>query len=185
VRDRAGLGQAVYLAHSAAHPLGQFLFRLRAQRRGAAHDVPQGREVPASHGRVADERQCHRRHHVAARHGVTFQQIKELPGLEAGNGDDCCSCAQPGVHDPGQPGQVEERQRGEHHVVGGQGEQGLALDHVGDQVAVAEHHSLAQPGRAARIRDRGDVVGRMKRHVRRRAGVAEQPCRQAPSRDES
>ena len=111
---------------------------------------------------------------MAARHRVAFQQIQELPGLEAGHGDDRRARAQPGVHDPGQPGLVEERQRGDHHVAGRQGEQGLALDHVGDKVAVAEHHSLAQPGRATRIRDRGDVAGRVERHLRCRAGVAEQ-----------
>ena len=39
---------------------------------------------------------------------------------------------------------------------------------------MAEHHSLAQPGRATRIRDRGDIDRGVDRYPRRCLGIAEQ-----------
>ena len=64
-----------------------------------------------------------------------------------------------------------KQERGQRRIAG-RTTQSASIDHIGDEVAVAEHHSLAQPGCAAGVRDRGDVGQRVQRHAWRCARIA-------------
>jgi hypothetical protein len=78
------------------------------------------------------------------------------------------------IQDHLEPVHVEERQRGDHDVLGRDAQHLLRMDHGRDQVAVAEQDALRKPGCAARIQDRGDIGGRIDRDIGRGLRVTQQ-----------
>jgi hypothetical protein len=169
VRDgRGGLGHPVELRDLAGEVLEHAPLQLRRDRRGRVLDVVQAAEVGAVElGRVEQHRQ-HRRHEHGVRDPLALDGGEHGGGVEARQqhlrGPDPCA-----RDDVGGAGDVEHRAdvqpalrlavAGRHQVVQG----------VGQQVAVAEHHPLGPPGRAAGVRDRRQ---RARLHAGRRRGRA-------------
>ena len=159
VGDRAGLGHAVALHDRAADALGRRRGQLGAQRRGAGVDELQARQVAPLDGRALGQRQDDRRHEVGLGDPVLLDQAEELLEVEARHQHDGRAPAQHAVHHDAHAVDVEQRQHARERVAGLDGLHRGGLQHVGDEVAVAEHHALGQARGAAGVRQRDDVAG--------------------------
>ena len=102
---------------------------------------------------VLGERQRDRRDHVGRRHPCSSIRLEELVEVEARHRHHVAALAQPHVHDHRHPVDVEERERRRStRRRSPSGIVALGLQHVRDQVAVAQHHALGQPGGPATSR---------------------------------
>ena len=120
-------------------------------------------------GQVEDDRW----HRVEPGHPVPFEFGREAVPLVAVKAHDGGTEPQAVVHRHGHAVDVEEREHGGDDVVGLDALAGGGLQDVGDQVAVGQHDALGQPGRPARVRQRGEVPGRVAGHAEGRSGRAQ------------
>ena len=157
--DRAHLGHAVALDGLAADARGAGRGELGPERRRPGqHEVERG-EIEALDRRVLGEREHHRRRDEELAHAVGLDQPQRRLEVEARQRHLHAAEREVEVHQHGHAVDVEIRQEGQRRVAGSDVEHPLDLQHVGDEVAVGEHHALGQPGGARGIRE-GDHVGR-------------------------
>src|SRR5690606_23021277 len=88
---------------------------------------------------------------------------------------------QGGVHQGGQPVDVEERQHGEDAVAGAGADRRVELGEVGGDLPVGEHHALGGAGGAGGVRQGGDVLGRVDGRLGLGRGAAEHVDQRAVS----
>ncbi len=105
---------------------------------------------------------------------VILDDAEELGQVELGHRHQARAAAQGDVEEHGHPVDVEERQQRQHPVVALDVEHGPALHDVRDQVGVAELDALGEARRAGRVRQHGEVGGRIEGHLRRRRLLGEQ-----------
>ena len=144
VGDRARLGEAVALLHAAADAPLRGPLQLGVQRRRAARDEAQAREVVVVDERMLGQREHDRRRDVAGRDAVLLDRREELREVEARHRDDARAAPQGVVEHERLAVDVEERQDGDHAVVLADRPHGRVLAEVRDEVAVRQHHALGQ-----------------------------------------
>ena len=183
--DRAELGHAEALDDLAAEPRPGLRGELGAERRCTGEDLADRRHVEVVDDRCVGETEDDRRHGEEPGDLQLLHRGERLDHVEAGHRDRGDAVGEQTVHQDLHAVDVEERQRGERDFVVAVLEGVAALLDVGDQVAMREHHTLGEPGRAGRVRQHHGVRGRVDRdlldriaeHVghrrRARAGVAD------------
>ena len=129
----------------------------RRDRRTGVPEQAQRRHAPRTRRLLVDERGEHRRHGHGDGDTAALDRVEARCRLEAGEHDERAPEPDEGQHGCG-PGDVEERRRGEEHVVGPQPTGDRLVQRVGDEVAVAEHDALGSAGRTAREVHDGEVV---------------------------
>jgi hypothetical protein len=144
-----------------------------AQRGAAARDQAQSGEVVVVDRGVPGERHDDRRRNDRGAHAVALDRAQALLEVDAGHGDERGPARQAGDHQHGHAHDVKEGRDRERDIVVAGVERG-ALMRVGDQVAMREHHALGQARRAAGVRHRRQILGRVDVNRRRRLGRAQQ-----------
>lgn len=133
----------------------------------------------ACEARLGEQAHVERRH--AHEHGGFGQLGDDALGVELREPQHLAAVEQCTVQRDEEAVHVEDRQRVNEHVA--RRPAPVVLEHLGvrQQVAVREHRALAASGGAARVEDRGEVVGRLfrgrvlvaalRRHFEQRAGA--------------
>jgi hypothetical protein len=112
-----------------------------AEWRGRTEHVAQRGQVTAFQVRVG-ERDSHCRHDVGTGDAMTLDQVQELSEPEARHADHCRPGLQRNVEDHVQTVDVEERERGDHHVIRSDVQRLLGQGQRCDKIAVAEENAL-------------------------------------------
>ena len=121
--------------------------------------------------RVHREAEHDRRHDEAHRRAMPFGEREVLDQVEARHDDLRRAKAHRPRHEQVERVDVEVRQHVEEDVVAADRDRGEELLLVRGEVRVREHHALGEAGRAARVRERGEVRhGGLHRHVPRFGG---------------
>ena len=167
VRHRARLCHPVALAEAGADALRAFLLELRAQRCRARHNHVDRREVVVVDDRVTCERENDRRDDERVRDPVLLNRAERAGEVETRHGDDRPALTQRIIEDDDEPVDVEERKDAERDFVLVGAEVRTELAEVRDDVPVRKHHALAHARRAARVRQRDDVLRRFDGNRRR------------------
>ena len=111
--------------------------------------------------RMLRERDDDRRHDVQHRRSMTRHEIEIRLELEPRHDDERRARPNAHEHDDGQAVDMKERQERDRRVLAVDVVAGdVDLQDVRDEVAVRQHHAFRQPRRAARVRQRDEVVRR-------------------------
>ena len=91
---------------------------------------------------------------------VPFDEREVLLELESRQDDEGRAAPQAKQHHDDQAVDVKERQEADEGLLAvTKMSRAIQLQHVGDEIAMRQHHPLRQTGRAARIGEHGDLAG--------------------------
>jgi hypothetical protein len=156
----ARLGHPVGLENRGAEPGTAGGGEAIIERRPAAVGHAERAEVVAVDQWGFGQGQHDRRDQEAQVHPMPLHQRQEAFELEARHRHDRRAGPQRGQEDAAQPVAVGEGQEGEDRIRFGQRKQPLQLDHLGDEVAMGEHHAFRQSGRPAGIQECDQILVR-------------------------
>ena len=159
VRDGADFREAVALHDLAAQALRAGPGELGVEGRRSRQHGAQGRQVVVRDERVLGEGEHERWRDVGERRSVLLRERQVLLEVEARHRHDGRPIAEGHVHDHRLPVAVEERQDAHDDVLRPKRPDRGCLQHVGHEVAMREHDTLGKARRAARVRERDDVLG--------------------------
>ena len=115
-----------------------------------------------------------RRHDEGARDAILLQQPEKRLQLELGQRHERGAVPQAQVQDDLHPIDMEERQHGDDAILLRDVKHWGGLDQVRHEVAMRQHHALRESGGATRVRQHGEIKGRVDGHERSGCGRLEQ-----------
>ena len=177
-RHRA-LALAVDLDEALAHHRERVLDVGEIHRPAAVDDGLEPVERGVRRARVVDEALDHGRRGEHRDAGMDARKLEDLGGVEPAARRDHLLRAAQDVRQRVEPRAVRHRRGVDDAVVRADPvDVGEVAERHREQVAVRDHHALGPPGRAARVEEPGQVVGRRvgdRRAVRRRRAAGDTP----------